>query len=203
VASLTQQQMSFLRSQNIPMSSLFDASGMKRTDYQSTMKAEGKSFAYGVTPCNAEGHTLRTRAGHCIQCDHSKIAFMLRSDAQAYIYIAASVAGRLIKIGSTIDISDRKDKLNRYKYGDQKDWQILASARNSQAGRVEAKVHTRLSQYWVPGEYYPAGKRQKCYELFRCNFTHARDALRAELGKASTVHIPEPERAEAAFQFLG
>lgn len=126
MATLTDEQFKFLRSQNIPLSALFDATGMKKADYRLAMKSEEKSFAYGVTSCGKGEHTLRTRAGHCIQCNHSRIAYMLRHDARAYVYIAASAVGCLIKIGSSIDLAGRTDKLNRYQYGGQKDWQILA-----------------------------------------------------------------------------
>lgn len=201
MADLSEAQIKFLRGQNIPLSSLFDATGIKKTDYQLAMKAEGKSFAYGVTPCNAAGHTLRTRAGHCIQCDHAKIAYMLRHDARAYIYIAASATGRLIKIGSSIDIADRRDKLNRYQYGGQNDWQVLATANSPAVGRAELQAHAKLARWSVLGEYVRAGKKQRCYELFRCNFSDARDALISALGKAAPLRIPDEERAMAAFNF--
>jgi len=40
-------------------------------DRESLGKADrdlGLWVAYGVAPCDAEGHTLRTRNGHCLQC---------------------------------------------------------------------------------------------------------------------------------------
>jgi hypothetical protein len=198
---LTDEQLRFLREQNIPLSAMFNAGGLKNADYQSAMKAEGKTFAYGVTPCARGGHSLRTRKGHCIQCDHSKIAFMLRHDARAYIYIAASAAGRLIKIGSSINIEDRTDKLNRYQYGGQIDWQILATASSPTAGRAEAQAHARLAIYNVPGDYVRMGKKQQCYELFRCDFQDARDAVAAALGKGGALKVPGEARALAAFRF--
>lgn len=201
MATLTDEQLRFLRSQNIPLSAMFDATGMKAADFRLAMKGEDKTFAYGVTACGKGGHTLRTRNNHCIQCDHARIAFMLRADARAYIYIAASAAGRLIKIGSSIDIADRTEKLNRYHYGGHQDWQILATADSPKAGRAESEAHATLSAFNVPGDYVRMGKKQKCYELFRCDFGDARHALSQALGKGVPLRIPDEARAMAAFNF--
>ena len=111
MAGLKPDQLSFLAAHGIPLGSVFDASGMRTADYQTVMKNLGKAFAYGVTPCNRALHTLRTRAGHCIQCDYSKIAYMLRFDATAFIYVAASTNGNLKKVGSSGDIYERRGML--------------------------------------------------------------------------------------------
>ena len=123
--TLTSEQLHFLRQQKILLSTVFDASGMRTADYQQVMKAEGKSFAYGVTQCSKGGHALRTRKGHCIQCDHATIAFMLRHDKKAFVYIAASYGGRLIKVGSSEDVVRRERQLCDYRYGGQDDWHFL------------------------------------------------------------------------------
>ena len=201
MAILSSDQLFFLQTQKIPMSSLFDASGMRAADYQVAMKKEGKSFAYGVTPCAKGGHTLRTRKGHCIECDHAKIAFMLRHDKRAYVYIAASYAGKLIKIGSSGDVGDRAKKLSEYRYGGFEDWQILSTAATDSAGRVECDAQSRLAPFSVAGHYLRAGRIQECYELFRCDFSDARDALRAALGSADIIRTPNEERAESVFKF--
>lgn len=202
MAALSDEQISFLRSQGIPLSAMFDGSAMAMTDCQVAMKADGKNFAYGVSPCKKGGHTLRTRRWHCMQCNHAAIAFILRHDAPAYVYIAASAAGRLIKIGSTIDVADRVDKLNRYQYGGQNDWQILANASTPSAGRAESSAQNRLSAFNVHGEYIRAGRRQRCYELFHCDFQDARDALTQALGRGIVLKVPNEARAMAAFNFL-
>lgn len=201
MADLTDAQIAFLRSQYIPLSKVFDASGIAKADYQSAMKELGKCFAYGVSPCGKGGHTLRTRAGHCIQCDHSKIAYMMRHESRAFIYIAASASGRLIKVGSSINVADRHEKLNRYRYGGQNDWQIIATADCATAGKVELETHRRLAQFATEGDYERAGRRQRCYELFRCNFGDAREALEAALGRTGSVSVPDEARALAAFNF--
>ena len=201
MVELSLNQLTFLRSQSIPLSAVFDASGMKKAEYQAAMRAEEKSFAFGVTPCAAGGHTIRTRAGHCIQCDHSKIAYMIRHDARAFVYIAASAAGRFIKIGFAIDVADRREKLNLYRYGGQSDWQTLATASCTSAGRAESVAQTKLSCFAVDGDYIREGKLQRCYELLRCDFSDALDALQTTLGKSVIVRVPNLERAVAAFRF--
>lgn len=201
MANLSTDQIFFLKTQRIPLSSVFDASGMRTAEYQSLMKAEGKSFAYGVTPCAKGGHTLRTRKGHCIECDHAKIAFMLRHDKRAYVYIAASHDGRLIKVGSSGDVTDRAKKLSEYRYGGFEDWQILSTVATDAAGQVECEVHSRLASFSVDGHYLRAGRRQECYELFRCDFSDARDALRAAVGASGKINTPNEDRAEKVFKF--
>jgi hypothetical protein len=201
MAELTPEQRTFLAARGIPLSCLFDASGMSKPDYQRAMKEAGKSFAYGVTPCIKGGHRLRTRAGHCIQCDHSKIAYMLRHDAPSTIYIAGSVRGRLLKVGCSNDVQVRRQLLNSYWYGGQFDWQILATAQTPSAGRVEFEVHARLARFHVSGEYVQGGKRRVCYELFRCDFEDAADAVRATLPAGITLRVPNLERATKAFRF--
>ena len=201
MAELSEEQIRFLRSQNIPLSYMFDASGMRSSEWMSAMKPDGKYFAYGVSACQKAGHTLRTRHNHCIQCDTSKIAYMLRSDATAFVYVAGSHERRLIKIGSSIDVNDRLKKLNEYCYGGAGDWQILASAHCKSAGKVESQAQGRLANFHQPGEYIRAGKRQKCYELLKCDFIDARNAVNLFLGNATTLKVPNPERAEQSFAF--
>src|SRR3546814_9788370 len=54
------------------------------------MEAEGKGFAYNTRRCN-NGHTLKSRPGHCIQCRPVVIGFLKRHFAEGYVYIAVSV----------------------------------------------------------------------------------------------------------------
>ena len=75
MAEPSDDQRKFLRDQKLPLSFLFDASGMRKVDYEAVMKRDEKFFAFGVTPCSKGGHSLRTRSGHCIQCDTAKIAY--------------------------------------------------------------------------------------------------------------------------------
>jgi hypothetical protein len=201
VAELSSEQRAFLAANGIALSTVFDATGMRKTDYQDAMEELGKSFAYGVTPCRRSMHTLRTRAGHCIQCDPAKIAFMLRYDSSGLVYIAGSEAGRLIKVGSSGDIEQRRGTLNDLCYGGQRDWQILASAKCGAAGRIEFAVHSKLAPFATSGHYFRGAKKQNCYELFRCDFVDAQDALKSELPDGSRLNVKDVERSTALFRF--
>jgi len=181
MAELTTEQLAFLAAHGISLSSVFDASGMRKPDYQAAMRELGKSFAFGVTPCNRAFHTLRTRAGHCIQCDHSKIAYMLRFDATAFIYVAAADNERLIKIGSSGDIYERRTMLNTYRYGGRGDWRMLAFANCPAAGRIEFAIHAKLARFQVSGQYLQGGRQRTCYELFSCKASEAMNAVQSEL----------------------
>ncbi len=198
---LNQEQLRFLLDHKIPISSVFDATGMNKAGYQKAMEDLEKSFAYGVTPCSKAGHTLRTKAGHCIQCNVSRIAFQLRSKATAHIYIAGSYKRKLIKVGSSIDIDDRLHKLNEYKYGGVSDWSMLASAFQDKAGRIENYIHDKLKEYNVEGSYMREGKKQQCYELFRCNFDDAYKPLKAIAGKSVRLRCSSEKQAQTVYNF--
>ena len=176
-------------------------SGMRKLDYERTMAAQGFNFAFGVTPCRRAGHTLRTRAGHCIQCDHSKIAYMARYDAAGFVYIAGSPSGRLMKVGTSINVADRHAKLNEYSYGGQRDWQIAATAFCAAAGRVEGAAQSKLGRFAVAGSYTRAGRSQQCYELFRCSFDIVSDAIGPSLAKGETLNVPDPAQCIALYSF--
>ncbi len=201
MAELTQEQLRFLRSHKIQRSDVFDGTGMTQGGYQKAMKDLEKSFVYGVTPCLKEGHTLRTKAGHCIQCDVRKIAFQLRSKTKAHVYIAGSYKLKLIKVGSSIDIDDRLRKLNEYKYGGASDWKMLASAYQDKAGRIENYIHDKLKQYSVEGSYVREGQQQQCYELFQCNFDDAFKPLKAIAGKFVRIRCASEKQAQTAYSF--
>jgi hypothetical protein len=201
VADLTPEQLAFFSAHGIPLSAVFDASGMRRSDYQRAMKEADKSFAFGVSRCRIGHQSLRTRAGHCIQCDHSRIAYMLGYDAPANIYIAGTLRGRLIKVGRSSDVAVRRQLLNSYRYGGQSDWQILASAHAPAAGRVEFEAHGRLARFSAAGHYEQGGQRHRCYELFECDFADAADAIRASLPNSVELVLRNQDRAENSFQF--
>ena len=201
MAELTPEQRAFLAAHGIPLSDMFDASGMRKSDYSEAMREAGKNFAFGVSACGKGAHTLRTRAGHCIQCDHAKIAFMIRHEAPANVYIGGSLRGEHIKVGSSGLVQERRMLLNSYRYGGHSDWGMLAWAFTPAAGRVEFDVHTKLARYSAPGEYWHGGVRRSCYELFKCNFDDALEALRDSLSDGVKITIPNEERAYVEYNF--
>ena len=121
---LTHKQIEFLKSQGISPSQVFDASTVStKTERESRMTALELYFYYGGAECRKGGHTLRTKAGHCIQCDHSKIAYQLRSSAAGYVYLAFSKNKKLSKVGFTKNHpSERIGLLVKESYANADDW---------------------------------------------------------------------------------
>ena len=102
MVQLTNEQITFLKSQGIAPAQLFDASHTKsKADREAQMDALELSLYFGGAACAKGGHTLRTKAGHCIQCDTSKIAYQLRHSASGYVYLAYSQSKKLTKVGFT------------------------------------------------------------------------------------------------------
>jgi len=198
---LTDEQKRFLRAHKIPLSKVFDATGMTKPAYQKAMDGTEMSFASGVTPCSNSGHTLRTKAGHCIQCDVKKIAFQMRSRAKAHVYIAGTSRGKIIKVGSSINVDDRITKINTYSYGGHQDWKVLASAYVDKSGSVENYIHNKLQPFQVRGSYEREGRTQACYELFKCNFDDAYKPLSSLAGKSLSLRSLSLEQARKHYNF--
>jgi hypothetical protein len=96
IHGLTNSERVFLYAHDIPGSLLFDVSGLRRVDYVEIMQQRDLLFAYNAKPCQAAGHRLRTRAGHCIVCRPAAIAFIKRYVNPGTVYVAYSPASRLV-----------------------------------------------------------------------------------------------------------
>ena len=66
---MTTEEITFIKQQGLHEELFFDAKGQSINRIEEEMKSLGKVFAYNSIPCDQYGHTLRTRSGHCIQCD--------------------------------------------------------------------------------------------------------------------------------------
>ena len=177
MALLTPNQSSFLLQQNIPLSRVYDASGLTKSVYGRIMSDLGLVVAYGVTPCKASGHTLRTRSGHCCQCTTAALAFLLRFDDRAHVYIANSKKLGLTKIGVAKECVDRMRNLNSHGYGGASDWSHCYSQEVDRAGLVEFYAHNLLEKFRVSRSYVRTGRQIECQELFICNVETAQNAL--------------------------
>lgn len=185
MSRLTKEQTEFLKQQDIPEELVFDASGLTKTEYHSIMKEQGKIIAFNVTPCNTGGHSLRTRSGHCIQCDTSKIAFIKRAISIGIVYIAGSIKGEVIKIGYTQNKTVRENSLNRTKYGGYDDWIVLFSTQSFNAAEIEHLCQTSLRRYGVSNKYEHDNHTQETYELFSCSYLKAKSGLNEILSNNS------------------
>ena len=166
MAELSDEQKRFLREHRISPHSLFDATGMKHSEWKVIMKQEEKLFAFGVSPCKKLGHSLRDRSNHCIQCDTSNINFMRRYVTNGYVYVAATHTLRMLKIGSSQDTSDHERTINGFAYGGANDWTMIARVRCKNAGQVEFEVHSQLEPFLSPQTYFANGRTTRCREIF-------------------------------------
>ena len=181
MAHLSPHQISFLESQNVPLSRVFDATGMTRSAYRAAMAELEMAIASGVTPCGAGRHTLRTRAGHCAQCNTHAIAFLLRHDDPGEVYVAHSRSALLVKIGTSKFAHARMSNLNSYGYGGASDWRVHFSAACSRAGRVEFSAHRKLYSHRVARTYVKTGRTVACGELFQCTLDTATQSVQAAI----------------------
>lgn len=181
MADLNVEQRRFLEKHQIPDSWVFDASGMSKKDYVPAMKLLGKLFAFGVTPCGAGGHTIRTRSGHCCQCDTAKIAYMRRSAEEAFVYVAFAKEQNLVKIGTASDVDRRIDTLNLSGYAGCTDWRLKASFACSSAGKVEFAAQGTLRSSQAIRSYLRNGESALCLEVFDCDVSAAIKAVESAL----------------------
>src|SRR5258708_37936874 len=96
---LTDAEKRFLGWYGLGADDVYDARGMRGWLWKKRIREENKTVALG-TPCGNGGHRLRTRSGHCVQCDPKKLAFQARHSAEQYVYIAGSGCQKLIKGGA-------------------------------------------------------------------------------------------------------
>src|SRR5690606_25909001 len=90
----------FLEKHKITDREIIDAKGQTMYQLADFMISENKLFAYNTTECS-EGHTIRSRSGHCIVCRTAGITFIRRSLETGNVYIAGSIAKQYIKVGMT------------------------------------------------------------------------------------------------------
>ena len=172
MAQLTTDQINFLKSQRVSPSYLFDGSGLSKVQRDRAMEALDKHFYYGGAACKESGHTLRTKAGHCIQCDTAKIAYQLRNSASGFVYLAHSNSTQFLKVGySKLHPQDRGQFLRNEAYGNINDWDIKRIAElNKDAGKREFEIHAALEKYRKAITYEKTrGKFVECYEIFHCD----------------------------------
>lgn len=171
---LSREQLDFLAKHNVELKYVFNAKGMSKVEYRQIMKELNKYIAFNVTPCNNSGHTLRSRSGHCVQCNTAALAFQKRNDAAGITYIAGSILGRVIKIGFTKAVEIRAKSLNSSNYAGFNDWEILFAITSENAGRIETKANSALRKYVFSTDYDHDGHWQDAHETYLCSFSNAR-----------------------------
>ena len=175
----TKQEIDFLKAQRIPESLIFHGGGLPKRLYKQIMKELGAILITGASPCKAAGHTIRTRAGHCAQCDTANIAFQRRHSSPGFVYIATSPRLGLHKVGSSKDVNKRLYSLNRFGYGGSDDWSLVDQVYSATAGKTEFNVHAQLEQFRHPIRYQRDGSWVECREIFKASATTILQALLA------------------------
>lgn len=190
MAGLTFEQIRFLKEQNIHPKYVFDAEGLSKSEYRVIMKELNKLIAYNVSPCQREGHTLRTRSGHCCQCNTAAIGFQKRNDSAGIVYIAGTLVGEVVKIGFSKAVEVRSESLNRTKYAGFQDWKVLYALRSDNAGRIENKANSLLHQYALSTGYHHDGHWVDSSETYHCAYSKAKEFIeRVYLSEGYQVDI--------------
>ena len=180
---LSEEQIAFLRHHGVPLSRVFNASGLGKKERERTMRQLGMELAYGVPACDRANHTLRTRSGHCVQCGTHNLAFQRRYDEIGEVYVATSKRFGLVKMGVAQSAADRLITLNYFQYGGPDDWNLREAIRCERAGRVEFVAQNELFKYRVTTAYKKQGSTVNCQELFSCTEKQAISALKRVIAK--------------------
>lgn len=178
----------FLESQSLTVDDVYDARGQPFAVWKAKVRAAGKTVVLG-TPCQKGGHRLRTRSGHCVQCDTSKLSYQHRHHSTGHIYIAGSLSTKLLKIGTAIDIEQRRRNLRRQAYGGICDWEMLFTAKVQHGGKTENKALNRLNSFKVVRTYDKDGSPQEAAELVKTSLTKAIDAVANAIGTEAPTEL--------------
>lgn len=178
---LSAEQKAFLEEHGIPLSKVFNAKGIPSSRYKAIMKAGDFLLAYGVTPCRRGAHTLRTRHGHCVQCDTKHIAYIRRYSEPGYVYLAYAKSKNLVKVGASIDPNVRESHLNCYAYGGASDWVVIETFYTKDYAKHEHLAHQHLTAHRTTGKYFDRGGWIECNELYTCSVAEATNAIVAAL----------------------
>ena len=199
-SDLSNDEYTFLVQHKIHWENLFDARGLPRSSWSQSAKDLGCDFGL-AEPC-LRGHRLRDRKGHCIQCSTANIAFMRRSSADGYVYIAASRLGKLYKVGSSIDFKQRAAALQREQYAGCDDWKIICVCKVKNSGKTEFEIHKKLSGHKVSRTYENAGKVTNATEVFQCELKTVWQAYQVSV---DWTNLPDNKKSRArnfaAFDF--
>lgn len=201
MAEITSEQWDFLERHNIPAAYIFDAGGLRPTEFKQDMEASGTYFAIGVSRCKAGGHSLRDRNNHCIQCNTAYITFALRNHKTAFVYVAASRLTGLLKVGSSQNPDVRVQQINSDKIGNTDDWIIINKFKCNYAGTMEFMIHKYLKTYNVPVKYFKGKKLQTSYEVFSCGYGRVRSFICTQLTKDEILKMQERSNATISYNF--
>lgn len=193
VSPFTPDEIRFLARHGFSEEDVYDGRFQTKLGREASAKEAGKHIVLarvvGRGICRRLGHRLRTRAGHCIQCKPTNIAYQTREDKPGYVYIAGSLSGRVIKIGTAGDCSQREKQMRAEGYGGSSDWEILFSVWVSKGGEFEREVSSRVQARPVYRMYFKDGIEQAATEMFHCPFSEAFRAMSECLGEEKRMSL--------------
>lgn len=102
-------------------------------------------------------------------------AFEARHYEPGYVYIAGSLSGRVLKIGSCLRASKQGQYLRTKRYGGIDDWIVLYHVWVEHRGMIEHDARRDLPR--VIRYYEKDGRMQRGREIVRCDFTVALNSL--------------------------
>jgi hypothetical protein len=192
---LNKDQQEFLDHHKIPTSHVCDGAGLMGDALKKLMADGDYLVAINTNPCNAAGHTMKLKAGHCAQCTSQNLGFRKNHYRPGNVYILHSKATQFIKIGSTgAPLDARVKKLNSVRYGNTSDWTLIHSQNFTEAGKVEFSVQKVLRDHRVTGTYAGQSRDGECHELFNCTAQKALDALRTSAADLQPDSIKKPSQ---------
>jgi hypothetical protein len=197
----TDDELRFLRWHGLDQDDVYDGRYQSKEDRHDAAKREGKYLILTSVRCRAAGHRIRTRAGHCFQCDPLKLVYQVRHSKSGYVYVAGSLSGRVIKIGTARDIPQREGQLRAERYAGFADWIVLYSIHVSEAGRVEHDASARVPSRKVFRTYYKDGFEQTAIEVLKCSFSDAVKAVEESLGPTDNA-VPWKARRTYSYEFI-
>ena len=198
--ALSKVEIEFLQLHKVRPEQIFNALGYSKADYRIQMKKNGQIVAFNTTPCNAMGHRLRTRSGHCVMCNSAPLGFQKRNDLSGYVYVAGSKLGKMLKIGFSNNYENREYLLNNQKYGGFNDWIILLVLHGVNGGNLELDLHSKLRKYSTSREYFHDHHYQEGNELFQCSMSKVIEATKAI--ELPFVIVVEKDYSEYQFRNL-
>ncbi len=166
--TLTNEQKKFLEDFGITMERVINGDGLGKTDCIALMNDFDYEIAYGVSPCQKEGHTLRWKSWHCAQCNTGSRKFSERYTSYGYVYYAYSEKAQLTKVGFCTNMTERRKTLNTKKTGSFYDW-VMPTALycEENAGFIESLVHKELNLYRIIDTEYKDSDGQVSKELYK------------------------------------
>ena len=179
----TSEELNFIHENGLTEDDFYDGRGESQRERHDNAKQSG-CICVVAGECR-NGHRLKTRSGHCIQCNSAVIAFQKRNSRSGAIYVATN--GDYCKVGVVDNninnveqaIHNREMRLNlEGGYGGMTGWKIIAWAPVSgNLGKIEDDIHHQLTQYSVEAEYTYSGNSRSAQEMFECDRDEAVDRI--------------------------